>query len=487
MLRRNLAMGDRWANGSRSHALPQIIAGLSFCAVENFVLHAQDEQAARPQTLLHIFVRCPSVQQLLPRSLAVDDRRRSLSDLFWARKPWHTLPGPLYTSDAAFEADVDVIFHNTWLHVGMVADVPEPGDVYAFDIGRTPVVIVRTDDDEILGFHNVCRHRGARLVSPGRSIVGKLVCPYHQWAYELSGELVDAPHMGLDLQKSLYHLKPIAVRVIAGLIYICLSDDPSDEIEAFAEIIEPRLAAYNLTNARITHETDLVEHGNWKLTMENNRECYHCAANHPELSLSFFSVDFGVDPAGLSEAERAELEAHNARSAAWRSEREACGLPSNAVESDVTSAFNFRTERLMIAGLGESQTLDSKAAVRVPLSAAVAEGTGDTHLWGPNSWAHFMGDHAVVFSVFPIAPDKTLVRTKWLVNQDAVEGIDYDRDHLIAVWMETNRQDANLVARAHDGVASAGYAPGPYSRFTEKPLNDFITWYAERMRAHGVW
>ena len=118
---------------------------------------------------------------------------------------------------------------------------------------------------------------------------------------------------------------------------------------------------------------------------------------------------------------------------------------------------------------------------------SVRRGTGDTHLWGINCWAHFMGDHAVVFNLYPLAPGKTLVRTKWLVNENAVEGVDYDVEHLISVWMETNRQDATLVELAHQGVQSAGYRPGPYSRFTEKTLNDWTTWYVERMRANGYW
>lgn len=63
-----------------------------------------------------------------------------------------------------------------------------------------------------------------------------------------------------------------------------------------------------------------------------------------------------------------------------------------------------------------------------------------------------MGDHAVVATVIPLSPDKTLVRTKWLVNKDAVEGVDYDLDKLTSVWTATTRQDADLVARSHKGI-----------------------------------
>lgn len=425
------------------------------------------------------------MKQVLPRSEAVPGEVSFLAGQFRDRLPGHTLPAPLYTSAAAFEADLDVIFHGHWLNVAVVADVPEPGDVYAVDIGRSPIIIVRGDDGEIRAFHNVCSHRGARIVPDGRTIVGKLVCPYHQWTYELTGELCDAPHMGLDFDRALAHLRPVAIRQIAGLIYVCLGDEPPRDIDAFAALMAPRLEPYRLEHTRIAYEADLVENGNWKLTVENNRECYHCGANHPELSLSFHASDFGFDPAAASERDRQDADELAALYARKGAEWEACGLPYQLARSETGAATNFRTQRLIIGGAGESQTPDTRAAVRLPLGPQIARGSGDTHLWGINAWAHFMGDHAVTFHLFPLSPDRTLVRTKWLVNENAVEGVDYDLEHLTSVWMETNRQDAALVEMAHRGVLSAGYRPGTYSRFTEKTLDDWTTWYVERMRVNG--
>lgn len=423
--------------------------------------------------------------QLLPEAVRHDPSHEVISALVSARRPGYTLPGGLYTRRDVFEADLDVIFHRHWIAVGCEADIPEPGDVYAVDIGRSSVILVRDEDDRVRAFFNVCSHRASRLVPAGRSVVGKLVCPYHQWAYELTGELFAAPHMGRDFDKALHHLKPVHVRSIGGLLYVCLWGDPPQDIETLAEVMEPRLAPYDLRNAKIAFETDLVEDGNWKLVMENNRECYHCASNHPELSLSFHASDFGFDPEDLSPQERAEICRHDAEYAEQRRRWDAMGLPHAAVEHVVGKVTNFRTERLLIAGAGESQTPDARAASRIPLGTVTQKGTGDVHLWGINSWNHFMADHAVIFALFPLAPDKTLVRTKWLVHKDAEEGVDYDLEHLTSVWRATNRQDADLVALAHKGVESAGYVPGPYSRFTERSLDEFATWYVERMAAHG--
>lgn len=410
---------------------------------------------------------------------------RGIAELLAARRPGHSLPARLYTSEEVWRADCEAIFGRHWIAVGVACDVPEAGDVIALDIGPSSIVVLRDDGGALRAFHNVCSHRGARLVAPGRSIVGKLVCPYHQWTYDLDGALALAPHMGVAFDRSLHHLRPVALRDVGGILYACLSDSPPADINELAAVMEPRLADYDLGNAKVAFEQDVIEAGNWKLTMENNRECYHCASNHPQLSLSFHAADFGYDPEGLTETERAGanalLDAYARYGTHWDKE----GMDHAAVEHTVGWATNFRTQRLIIAGLGESQTPDTRAAVHLPLGRATKPWMGDVHLWGINSWNHVMADHAVISAAYPIAPDRTLVRTKWLVHAEAVEGEDYDLENLTTVWKTTNAEDAHLVALAHRGVASAGYRPGPYSPYTERALDEFSGWYVARMQASG--
>lgn len=408
-----------------------------------------------------------------------------ISSLLDARADGHSLPAGLYTRDDVFEADLDVFFMRHWIYVGLECEVPEAGDAVVIDIGKISVILLRDDENEIRVVRNVCRHRGARILDAGPTVVSKLVCPYHQWTYELDGALSYAPHMGKDFDKSCRSLKPVQFKSIGGLIYICLADEAPKDIETLDEVMRARLAPYDLRNAKVAHQVDVIEEGNWKLTMENNRECYHCSANHPELCVSFVDLDFGFDPESLSAEDREQAEAHFAmyaeRTKAW----EADGFPSATVEQVRDCETNFRTQRLIIAGAGESQTEDAKAASSKLLGKMTRKDLGDTHLWGHNSWNHFMGDHAVTSMVIPLSADKTLVRTKWLVHKDAVEGVDYDLHKLTHVWIETTNQDADLVARSQAGVSDPAYEPGPYSRFSERALDDFATWYIDRMRAHG--
>jgi Rieske 2Fe-2S family protein len=94
-----------------------------------------------------------------------------------------------------------------------------------------------------------------------------------------------------------------------------------------------------------------------------------------------------------------------------------------------------------------------------------------------------MSDHIVSFSVIPLSAGETLVRTRWLVHQDAREGIDYDVANLTAVWNATNNQDRTLVEYSQSGAASSAYEPGPYSPFTEGLVEKFSAWYVGRLAA----
>lgn len=412
---------------------------------------------------------------------------RTHSELIRGRRPGHGMPGELFGREDVFETDVDIFFHKHWILVGVTADVPEPGDVSAVDIGRASILVVRDDDENIRTYRNVCRHRGARLKEAGQSTVGMLVCPYHQWTYDLDGSLKHANHMGVDFDRTCRSLIPVNTHIVGNHIFVCLSDDAPNDIAVLEETMTPRFAPYDLTHTRIAHETEIIENGNWKLVIENNRECYHCNATHPELTAAFLPEDFGFCPQGLSEESQRALDAYHARNAASIASWEDDGLICGAVEQlDPESVTGFRSQRLVIAGSGESQTIDTKVASSRLFGHIQRRDLGDVHMWTHNSWTHVMSDHAVISYIVPLAPDKTLVRTKWLVHEDAVEGVDYTLSALTEVWVATNAQDANLVSINYRGTQDPAYEPGPFSPFTETYLELFAQWYAARLHAHGI-
>ena len=412
---------------------------------------------------------------------------KSQPDSATARIPGHGMPGALFGRQDIFEKDIDIFFTRHWILVGVTADVPEPGDVSTIDIGKSSIILVRDDDEQVQAFRNVCRHRGARLKTAGKSTVGMLVCPYHQWTYDLDGSLKHAAHMGKDFDPKCKSLIPVHTRIVGTHVFVCLGEQPPEDIAHLEATLMPRLAPYDLTYTRIAHEADIIENGNWKLVIENNRECYHCSATHPELTASFLPEDFGFCAEGLSQESLQALSEYEERNAAARHTWEDDGFVCDAVEYlDVDAVTQFRTQRLVIAGHGESQTLDTRVACTRLFGDLTRRDLGDVHLWTHNSWTHVMSDHAVISYIIPLAPDKTLVRTKWLVNADAVEGVDYDIDKLTEVWKATNQQDAALVAITHSGTQDPGYIPGPFSAFTESYVDQFSRWYAARLAAQEV-
>lgn len=213
-----------------------------------------------------------------------------IAEMVARRAVGYSLEAPFYTSQEVYDLDLDAIFGKHWLFACTEAELAEPGDYVTLDIGRQSIIIVRDDDETVRALRNVCRHRGSRILQDACGSVGNLVCPYHQWTYRTDGSLIHAEGQDPALDRKQFGLKPVSVRTVAGLVMVCLSDEPPADIDEVAAVIEPYLAPYRLQDAKVAHQIDLIEEGNWKLVVENNRECQHCDAGHPELLTAYFPV-----------------------------------------------------------------------------------------------------------------------------------------------------------------------------------------------------
>ena len=145
----------------------------------------------------------------------------NIRELISKRRKGYSLEAPFYLSPEIFNLDVAAIFLQHWIYVATEADIPEPGDYIKIDIDTNSVIIVRDDDMNVKAFHNVCRHRGSQICDDHKGSVGNLVCPYHQWTYDLSGKLIYNEHMGNDFDMSQHNLKSVHAESLAGLIFIC--------------------------------------------------------------------------------------------------------------------------------------------------------------------------------------------------------------------------------------------------------------------------
>lgn len=380
----------------------------------------------------------------------------------------HTLPRGLYVSDDAFAFDTQVMLKSVWLYACTVAHVKNPGDYFVFELADNSIIIVRGRDNEVRAFWNSCRHRGAKICLEQRGRAPRLMCPYHQWTYGLDGQLLAARSMAEDFDKADHGLSPVALENVGGLIFICLTDNPPPIDRVKADIVD-QIAVYKLENLKVVVQDNYVENANWKLVMENNRECYHCDAGHPELISVLGTTGFGKDaPADAAlQATRDE----------WRK----LGIDRDLIE--FPDGWWHRIARLKLANGAVTHSIDGKLACQRLIGPFTEPEMSSLSVWTqPNSWHHFCCDHVVTFSLTPIAPDKTLLRTSWLVHEDAVEGVDYDPEHLAALWRKTNEQDGYFSAINHRGIANDGYVQGPYA-LEEKLVDDFKTFYVSRAKA----
>ncbi|SDO88376.1 Rieske 2Fe-2S family protein [Nakamurella panacisegetis] len=406
--------------------------------------------------------------------------REDVAGLIATRTPGRSLEGDLYVSPEALDLDLDAIFYRSWIFVAVEPDLPEAGDYVTVSVGRYSVIITRDDDEEIRAFHNVCRHRGSRLLDDKCGSIGNIVCPYHQWTYDQQGHLLHAESTPPGFDRSLFSLRKVNLRNVSGLIFVCLSDDPPEDFDEFASRVTPYLAPHRLPTTKIAHQIDIVENGNWKLVMENNRECTHCGG-HPELLCSLFPV-YGYQESDIGPRLRPAWDRYLAAKAEFEGICARNGLPWAAIEELDTRRTGFRIEREPLDMAGESFTIDGTLASRKLLADFTEPRLGrlSMHLQ-PNAWFHFLSDHIVTFSVLPLTADSSLLRTTWLVAADAVEGVDYDVDKLTYVWQQTNDQDRAFVARAHAGVGNPAYVPGPYLP-PEYQVEAFCNWYVQRVR-----
>jgi Rieske 2Fe-2S family protein len=382
------------------------------------------------------------------------------------RTPRQSLPRPFYTDPELFRWDMAAIWEQRWVYAGLECDIAEVGQFFTLTIGDSSILVCRGRDLAVRAFFNTCRHRGSIVADAPRGQRTVFVCPYHQWSYDLDGALLRAPNLDAAVDVSAMGLRPVHVRAIAGLIYVCLADAPPD-IEPFAAALGPAAWPHDLARAKVVHGITLPEQANWKLVMENARECDHCRASHPELMNALLIFDFAdpwSDPA----------------IAAFWARCEASGLPSVTQDGE-----DFRVGRMPFQPGNLSITMDGQPAVARRLGDGPDQDIGSlrfTHY--PSVFGHIHADYAIVVRMLPTSATETLVTCQWLVHRDAVEGRDYDLERLVEVWRATNDQDRQLVERNQRGVNSVGYRPGPYAPTSEHGVWTFVEWYCRTMREH---
>jgi len=383
-----------------------------------------------------------------------------------AHRPGHALSQPFYCDPTLFESEVQRLLKRHWHCVGHRSQAPHPGDFFTVDLLQESLIIVCGQDRQLRALLNVCRHRGSRICTErnGHARAGAFVCPYHAWSYNIDGTLRAARHMPPDFDRAEYGLKSVPLRVIEGLIFVCLAQHPPG-LEDVEQVLGRSARAHGWDQAQVAHRESYPVSANWKLVEENYMECYHCAPAHVEYSRFHL----------YARPEEANREAD----ARLRERMRSSGLDIPDVdhwgELALPGQEAVDSLRSSLADGAVSGSEDGQALA--PLMGEFQSFDGGVTFFDVGLNNHFLAyaDHGVIYRFVPQTVDCTNMEVIWLVRGDAVAGIDYDVERLTWLWRVTSEADKRIIELNQQGVNSRWYEPGPYSQM-EQHAARFVRW-----------
>lgn len=199
------------------------------------------------------------------------------------------LPAWSYFSPDLLEAEKELLFRQHWQLVCHVSDVPEPGDYVASDFIGERALVVRGRDNKVRAFHNLCRHRGSRVVGDDKGhCKSAIICPFHGWAYNLDGTLRGAarPDTLPDLDPQEWGLKPLEMDIWNGFVFVRFKPGPQPAVSEVMARFDDEIAQYDLAGLVPDGAGQWTENirANWKCVRDVDNEGYHVPMAHPGLA-----------------------------------------------------------------------------------------------------------------------------------------------------------------------------------------------------------
>ena len=327
----------------------------------------------------------------------------------------NTLDARYYTQPEVYKLEQDGLLAETWQFACHQAQIPNVGDYHCFTIAGQNLFVIRQKDGGVGAFYNVCQHRAHELLEgSGNSKV--LVCPYHAWTYNMDGGLRGGPNLdkvqGLD--KSKICLTKVAVEDFHGFLFVNLNPDAPamdqwfpnarEELKSFVPHIEELQPILWI---------DTPEDCNWKISVENYSECYHCARCHPTFA-------------------------------------------SGVVKP---STYDIRPQGYCLRHTTECQNLDQ---MTYPIELDSNEHAGDYSswfLWPMFSFQVYPGNILNTYHWREVGHDHVVVWRGWYTiggeDSDVIRGLaKQDRE-------TTVEEDLHLVESVQRGLNNRGFQPGP--------------------------
>ena len=370
-------------------------------------------------------------------------------------KDAHGLPNECYTSKEYTLIERKKLFEDKWMVIGVASSLPNVGDAKPVDILGMPILLVRGKDKKIRVFHNVCSHRGLKLVTKPGNIKNVIRCPYHSWSYNFDGELVATPHIGgmnihqtKDFERSKSNLKEIRSYIWLDLIMININNN---EI-SFEEYIKPLSDRWEefwpiKDRELINHSNDfgyfkLNANCNWKFAIENYCESYHLPWVHP----------------GLNSYSKIEDHYHIQ------------GLP-NRFAGQGTVVYNPRFE-----GKEKFPCFPNWPKNKENIAEYVA--------LFPNVMLGIHKDHYYAYWLEPINHEFTLEHMElYYVGEEAANSKKFEslRKQNHKQWEDIQKEDVDIIQGMQIGRNSPVYNGGNFSPVMDNPTHHFHKWVAQNL------
>ena len=309
------------------------------------------------------------------------------------------IPKQRYTSRVYFEREHRDLWPSVWLLAGFESDLSEPGCYFTYEVGRESIVAVRQQDGGIRAFHNVCTHRGTRLLEPGQGKVRAIRCPFHAWRFGLDGNLeeaLDEASFPQGCPPQDLSLRPVCCDLWGGFVWINL-DPECGSLTEYLDMIPRHLDPYHFEEMKIAGDYTIEIACNWKTSMDAFHEAYHIYGTHPDTLDVNDDVDVPIDCYERHSRMLLKL---------------AVASPRHAEHGKVTAGI--REHFLPGAGIDPEAFQGGAAEVRPTIARAVRE------IQGPAMGADFseLSDAQLVddfhYSIFPNLTLNIFGRSAWL-------------------------------------------------------------------------
>ena len=362
------------------------------------------------------------------------------------------LPNECYTSEKYMMIERERVFQDKWTVIGIGSSVPNPGDALPYNLLGIPLIILRDKERKIRVFHNVCSHRGHKLLDKPCSLKNLLRCPYHSWSYDLEGKLVATPHIGgLNIhesekfEKSKSNLKEVRSKIWMDIIFININNNEI-EFDEYVRPLEDRWLKFiskddqnSLIYSRDYGYFNLDVKSNWKFAIENYCESYHLPWIHPELNkVSNISDHYHIQ--GLP--------------------NRYAGQGSNKYEQPLKGNKSF-------ANFSNWPKEFSKNSEYIALF--------------PNVMIGLHIDHFYVFWLEPISVNETKEHlAMYYVGEESANGKEFEnmRKENSRFWKGVMSEDIKAIEGMQEGRSSPSYNGGNFSPVMDNPTHQFHKWVA---------